>query len=62
MLEVDEGQGEVSLGQADQVFSEQRLSSALFLPLTSVQERHHPLEGVFHIALSAGLVIEIHLL
>ena len=61
MLEDDEGQGEVSLGQADQVLSEQRFSSTLRLSLTSVQERHHPLEGIFHIALGAGLWIERHL-
>lgn len=60
VLEDDEGQGEVSLGQADQVLSEQRFSGALSLSLTSMQERHHPLEGVLHVALSAGLEIERH--
>lgn len=62
VLEDDEGQGEVSLGQADQVLSEQRLGSTLFLSLTAMQERHHPLEGIFHVTLGAGLVIETHLL
>lgn len=36
MLENDEGQGEVFLGQADQVFSEQRFSRTLFLSLTAM--------------------------
>lgn len=62
VLEDNEWQGEVSLGQTDQVLSEQRFGSTLFLSLTAVQERHHPLEGVFHIALGAGLVIERRLL
>lgn len=58
MLENDEGQGEVFLGQADQVFSEQRFSRTLFLSLTAMQEWHHPLEGVFHVVLGAGLITE----
>lgn len=58
MLEDEQGKSEVSLGQADQVFPEQRLSSALPLSLTAVQEWHHPLECVFHIALSVGLLIQ----
>lgn len=60
VLEDDEGQGEVLLGQADQVLSEQGLSRALFLPLASVQEWHHPLGGVFHVALGGGLLTEKH--
>lgn len=58
VLEDDEWQAEVSLGQADQVLSEQSLRSTLFLPLAAVQERHHPLEGIFHVALGGGLVME----
>lgn len=58
LLEDQERQGEVSLGQTDQVFSEQRLGGALFLSLTAVQKGHHPLEDVLHIALRAGLGIE----
>lgn len=58
VLEDNEWQGEVSLGQVDQVLSEQRFGSALSLSLTPVQERHQPLEGVFYIALRGGLVIE----
>lgn len=56
MLENDEGQAEVSLRQADQILSEQRFSSTLFLSLAAVQEWHHPLEDVFHIVLCARLV------
>lgn len=56
VLEDDEGQGEVLLGLVDQVLAEKRLSSALFLPLTAMQERHHPLEGIFYVALGVGLV------
>lgn len=55
LLEDEEWQGEVSLGQADQVLSEQSFGGALFLSLAAVQERHHPLEGVLHVALGAGL-------
>lgn len=63
VLEDDEGQGEVSLGLADQIFSEQRLCSTLLLPLTPMQEWHHPLEDIFHVTLRAGLLKEkkIHL-
>lgn len=60
VLENDVRPSEVFPGQADQVLSEQRFSSALCLPLTAVQEGHHPLEGVFHVALDAGLIIERH--
>lgn len=56
LLEDEQRQGEVSLSQADQVPSEQSFGSALFLSLAAVQERHHPLEGVLHVALRAGLV------
>lgn len=59
LLEDQERQGEVSLGQTDQVFSEQRLGSALFLSLAAVQKGHHPLEDVLHVALGAGLWTEI---
>lgn len=59
LLEDQERQGEVSLGQTDQVFSEQRLGSALFLSLAAVQKGHHPLENVLHVALGAGLWTEI---
>lgn len=55
LLEDEERQGEVSLGQADQVLSEQSFGSALFLSLAAVQERHHPLEGVLHVAFGARL-------
>lgn len=56
LLEDEERQGEVSLSQVDQVLSEQSFSSALFLSLAAVHERHHPLEGVLHVAFGAGLV------
>lgn len=58
VLEDNEWQAEVLLGQADQVLSEQSLSGAIFLPLAAVQERHHPLEGIFHVALGGGLVMQ----
>lgn len=58
LLEDQERQGEVSLGQTDQVFSEQRPGGALFLSLAAVQKGHHPLEDVLHVALRAGLGIE----
>lgn len=53
VLEDDERQGEVLLGQADQVLGEQRFGSTHVLTLTAVEERHHPLEGIFHVALKA---------
>jgi len=58
VLENDERQGEVLLRQADQILCEQRFSSILSLSLTAVQEWHHPLEGIFHVALCAGLETE----
>lgn len=59
LLEDEERQGEVSLGQADQVLSEQSFGGALFLSLAAVQERHRPLEGVLHVALWAGLGVGV---
>lgn len=55
VLEDKEWQGEVLLGQTDQIFSEQRFSSTFFLALTPVQKWNHPLEGIFHITLRPGL-------
>lgn len=62
VLENDERQAEVLLRQGDQVFSEEGFGSTRFLALTAVQERHHPLEGVFHVAVSSGLERERRLL
>lgn len=59
LLEDEERQGEVSLGQADQVLPEQSFGGALFLSLAAVQERHRPLEGVLHVALGAGLGVGV---
>lgn len=56
LLEDEQRQGEVSLSQVDQVLSEQSFGRTLFLSLAAVQERHHPLEGVLHVAFRAGLV------
>lgn len=55
VLEDDKRQGEVLLGQANQVLCKQRSGCTFFLSLTAVQKRHRPLEGIFHEALRAGL-------
>lgn len=55
VLEDAEGSAEVGLGQADQELPQQGSGCPRPLPLTAVQEGHHPLEGVLHVALGVGL-------
>lgn len=60
VLEDEEWQGEVVLGQADHILFEQRFGCTFSLSLTPVQEWNHPLEGVLHVALGPGLMRNKH--
>lgn len=55
VLENDQRESEVLLAQADQVVCKQRLGSAFAVSLTAVQEWHHPLDGIFLVALRIRL-------
>lgn len=60
VLEDEERQGEVVLGQADQIVFEQGFGCTFSPPLAPVQEWNHPLEGVLHVALAPGLMRNKH--
>lgn len=55
VLEYFEGEGEVLLGQADQVLPQEAVSGAGGSALAAVQEGDHPLVHILHIPLLGGL-------